>query len=227
MKKIQIFSSWFFITLNIWLSGVNVVLFTLNLEWNTLNSPQLTLWVQGQSLFSFDHLMIIIFIVGLTWPITTITIVIINFFNRGADDLLKVTASKQRSPTYVLQPALHLPPFTFYLLPFTLHITPFPFYLLPIWLFLFIIIVIIAEDSIAVDQLYKSKSTPFASALIFVILISDCVICVICVAWPNFVFVLFCSLYNWWSVIVMASPLSFCILFFLSFGNFILFFIFS
>ena len=134
MKKIQIFSSWFFITLNIWLSGVNVVLFTLNLQWNTLNSPQLTLWVQGQSLFSFDHLMIIIFIVGLTWPITTITIVIINFFNRGADDLLEVTASKQRSPTYVLQPALHLPPFTFcllvfYLLPYTLHFPPFAFYL--------------------------------------------------------------------------------------------------
>ena len=152
------------------------MLFTLNLQWNTLISPQLTLWVQGQSLFSFDHLMIIIFIVGLTWPITTITIVIINFFNRGADDLLEVTASKQRSPTYVLQPALHLPPFTFYLLPytlhfppfafylfdfyrlpFTLHLTPSPFYLLPFSLFLFIIIVIIEKDSIVVDQLYKSK----------------------------------------------------------------------
>ena len=127
MKKIQIFSSWFFITLNLWLSGVNVVLFTLNLQWNTLNSPQLTLWVQGQSLFSFDHLMIIIFIVGLTWPITTITIVIINFFNRGADDLLEVTASKQRSPTYVQQPALHLPPFTFYLTHYTFRLLPFTY----------------------------------------------------------------------------------------------------
>ena len=141
MKGIQIFSSWFFITLNIWLSGVKVLLFTLNLQWNTLNSPQFTLWVQGQSLFSFDHLMIIIFIVGLTWPITTITIVIINFFNRGADDLLEVTASKQRSPTYVLQPALHLPPFTFYLTHYTFPLLPFTYltftvYLLPFTLHL-------------------------------------------------------------------------------------------
>ena len=128
---------------------------------------------------------------------------------------------------YLLPYTLHFPPFTFCLLPYTLHLPPFAFTYLTFSLFLFIIIVIIEKDSIVFDQLYKSKSTPFASALIFVILISDCVICVICVAWPNFVFVLFCSLYNWWSVIVMASPLSFCIFIFLSFGNFILFFIFS